>query len=299
MKNVFLFLTPTLIWGSTWFVIKFQVGDVDPMFSVAYRFCLAGLLMLIGSRIMGLNLKFSRKQHAYILLQGALLFSFNYLLVYNSELYLTSGLVGLMFSLLVFFNILSSRIFLKTPFEYKVIFGGVLGIVGTSLIFWKDISDFAFTDGRLLGMFFALAGTAVASLGNITSAYNQSKGIPVITSNAFGMAYGGLIMLSLGLITGKELTFIFETSYVASLLYLSVFGSIVAFGAYLTLVGNIGASKAAYVNLIGPVIALILSTIFEDYRWTITSFSGAALILIGNTIALRKRKKPKLVIAKG
>lgn len=299
MKNVFLFLTPTFIWGSTWFVIKFQVGDVDPMFSVAYRFCLAGLLMLIGSRIIGLNLKFSRKQHAYILLQGALLFSFNYLLVYNSELYLTSGLVGLMFSLLVFFNILSSRIFLKTPFDYKVIFGGILGIVGTALIFWKDISDFAFTDGRLLGMFFALAGTAVASLGNITSAYNQSKGIPVITSNAFGMAYGGLIMLSLGLITGKELTFIFETSYVASLLYLSVFGSIVAFGAYLTLVGNIGASKAAYVNLIGPVIALILSTIFEDYRWTFTSFSGAALILIGNTIALRKRKKPKLVIAKG
>ena len=267
------------------------------MYSVAYRFCLAGFLLLVGSKIAGLNLTFSLKQHKFILLQGALLFSFNYLLVYNSELYLTSGLVGLMFSLLVFFNILNSRIFLKTPFELKVIIGGMLGIVGTSLIFWKELMAFSFTDGRLTGMALAIGGTAVASLGNITSAYNQSKGIPVISSNAFGMAYGGILMLTLALLTGQPITFIFETSYIASLLYLAIFGSIIAFGTYLTLVGNIGASKAAYVNLIGPVIALALSTIFEDYQWTLTSFSGAALILIGNTIALRRKKRVQLALA--
>ena len=117
MKNVFLFLTPTFIWGSTWFVIKFQVGEVDPMFSVAFRFCLAGAIMLIIGKIIGLKLKLTPKQHAQILLQGVLLFCFNYLLVYNSELYLTSGLVGLMFSLLVFFNIINSRIFFKNTYR--------------------------------------------------------------------------------------------------------------------------------------------------------------------------------------
>ena len=152
MKNILLFLTPTLIWGSTWFVIKFQVGDVDPMYSVAYRFLLAGILMLSGCKIFGLKLSFSLKEHAFILLQGIFLFCFNYLMVYNSELYLTSGLVGLIFTLLVFFNLLNSRIFLKTPFQPRVIFGGLFGIAGTALIFRNDLLDFSFSDGNRIAL---------------------------------------------------------------------------------------------------------------------------------------------------
>ena len=125
MKNILLFITPVIIWGSTWYVITFQVGDVDPLFSVSYRFGLAGLLMLIITKALNMKLSFSKKEHAFILLQGLLLFGFNYWMMYSSELYLTSGLVGLIFSLLVFMNILNGRIFLKTPFELKVIIGGL------------------------------------------------------------------------------------------------------------------------------------------------------------------------------
>ena len=250
MKNVLLFLTPTLIWGSTWFVIKFQVGDVDPLFSVSYRFGIAGVIMLIVSKLWGLKLNFSFKEHRFILLQGLFLFGFNYWMVYTSELYLTSGLVGLVFSLLVFFNILNSRIFLKTPFELKVILGGFLGLAGTALVFWKDLSQFSVTDGKIIGLLLAITSTATASLGNIVSARNQKNGIPVISSNAFGMSYGALAMFLIAMISGKELSFEVNFSYIGSLLYLSILGSIVAFGAYLTLIGNIGASKAAYVNLI-------------------------------------------------
>ena len=123
MKNAFLFLVPTLIWGSTWYVIKFQVGDVDPILSVSYRFLLAGLLLLIGLRFSSHWRSFSIHEHRFIALQGLMLFGFNYWLIYMSELYLTSGLVGLIFSLLVFFNILNARILLKQAIESKVILG--------------------------------------------------------------------------------------------------------------------------------------------------------------------------------
>lgn len=291
MRNFLLFLTPTLIWGSTWYVIKFQVGDVDPMYSVAYRFLLAGLLMLSFAAIWKHKLRFSLKEHAFILLQGLFLFGFNYWLIYLSELYLTSGLVGLIFSLLVFFNIANGRIFLKAPIRPKVIAGAILGLVGTALIFWEDVSQFSFSDSRLVGIAFAMGGTLMASLGNITSARNQKMGIPVISSNAFGMTYGGLAMLLIALLSGKELSFIFSTEYMASLLYLSVFGSIIAFGAYLTLIGNIGADKAAYVGVVAPVIALTISTLLEDYHWTGYSLSGAVFILAGNVVAIYGGKK--------
>lgn len=291
MKNVLLFITPVLIWGSTWYVIKFQVGDVDPMFSVSYRFLLAGIIMLVVARFMKLKLDFTRKEHAFILLQGLLIFGINYWLIYMSELYLTSGLVGLIFSLLVFFNIINARIFLKNKLEFKVVLGGALGLFGTALVFWDDLKVFSFEDGKLLGMMLAIGGTLVASLGNITSARNTKAGIPVISCNAFGMTYGGGAMMIIALLSGKELSFIVSTEYIASLLYLAVFGSIIAFGAYLTLVGNIGAGKAAYVSLIAPVIALLISTLLEDYQWTGTSLTGAFLILTGNTIALYRSKK--------
>ena len=293
MKNILLFLTPVFIWGSTWFVIKFQVGDVDPMYSVSYRFGIAGIIMLIASKLLGLKLSFTKKEHAFILLQGLLLFGFNYWMVYQSELYLTSGLVGLIFSLIVFGNIINGRIFLGTPFEVKVIIGGFLGIIGTALIFWNDLSHFSFSDSKILGLALVIAGVFSASLGNITSARNQKKGIPVITSNAFGMTYGAIAMFTIAFASGKEVAFIPTFEYVGSLLYLSILGSIVAFGAYLTLVGNIGASKAAYVNLLSPVIALFLSTIFEDYQWSLLSLFGALFILIGNGIAIVFNRKPK------
>ena len=264
---------------------------MDAMLSVSYRFGIAGVLMLIVCSLWKMKMSFTGKEHQFILLQGLLIFGFNYWLVYTSELYLTSGLVGLIFSLLVFLNILNGRIFLKTPFENKVILGGFLGLIGTGMVFWKDLSHFSFTDGKIIGLCFAVGGTYLASLGNITSARNQKAGIPVIQSNAFGMVYGAIAMFVIAVILGKEIRFEVSQSYVLSLLYLAIFGSIIAFGAFMTLIGNIGASKAAYVSLIAPVIALTISTFLEDYTWTSISLSGAVMILVGNVVALRSSKK--------
>lgn len=290
MKNVFLFVVPTAIWGSTWLAIKFQLGDIDPIISVVYRFLIAGLLLLIYSKIKGVNLKFSKKVHYLMVLQGFLLFGINYWLVYVAEESVPSGLVAIIFSTIVFMNSINGKIFLKSQISNRVLIGGMLGIIGSGLLFYKELTSFTLSNKAGIAIGIAFISAYFASLGNIASAYNQKQKIPVMQSNGFAMIYGASIMFLVALILGKEFSFNFNLTYSLSLLYLSIFGSIIAFGAYLTLVGNIGADKAAYVAVIAPVIALILSTIFENYNWSLTSFFGSVVILAGNAIALTKRK---------
>jgi len=290
MKNTLLFIIVSLIWGSTWLVIKFQLGVVDPLLSIFYRFILAAAIIFVFSFLRRLNLKFSLKQHFYMALLGALLFGLNYWFVYLAELHLTSGVVAVVFSTIIIFNILFGALFLKSKIRWNVVFSAMLGFIGIALVFWDELLGFTFSSANSVAFMFALVGAISASLGNITSAYNQKNDLPVIQANAFGMLYGALIMLTLAFITGKPLTFDFSVSYVASLLYLAVFGSVVGFGSYLTLLGNIGADKAAYVTLVLPIIALLLSTIFEDYQWTALAMIGVVLITLGNILILRRKR---------
>lgn len=222
-------------------------------------------------------------------LQGILLFGFNYWCAYFSELYITSGLVAVIFSTLVFFNIFNNAVFLRSKIKPIVLLSALLGFSGIILIFMDEIINFSLTNTSSKGFLIALAGAFIASLGNITSAYNQKRRIPVIQANTYGMLYGAFVMLIIGLTIGKELTFDFSFAYITSLAYLSIFGSIIAFTTYLILLGNIGPDRAGYVTLLFPIIALLLSTIFENYEWYVTSATGIFLVLIGNIIIMRKR----------
>lgn len=291
MKNFILFSASAIIWGSTWLVIKFQLGLVDPIISVSYRFILASFILLLFCRISGLNLKYNVKEHLFIALQGFFLFGINYWLVYLAEVHLPSGLVAVIFSMIIFFNIFNGAIFIGSPIRVRVIAGAALGIVGIGLVFKQELLSFSLSSDNSLALVIAGLGALTASLGNITSVHNQKINLPVIQTNAFGMMYGALFMLIISLIMGKHFSFEISYAYIGSLLYLSIFGSIIAFTCYLTLLGKIGADKAAYVTLIVPVIALILSTIFEEYTWTLYAFIGVALILIGNMLVLIKVKR--------
>ena len=291
MKNFILFSASAIIWGSTWLAIKFQLGLVDPIISVSYRFILASFILLVFCRISGLNLKYNFKEHLFFALQGFFLFGINYWLVYLAEVHLPSGLVAVVFSMIIFFNIFNGAIFIGSPIRVRVIAGAALGIVGIGLVFKQELLSFSLSSDNSLALVIAGLGALTASLGNITSVHNQKIDLPVIQTNAFGMMYGALFMLIISLIMGKHFSFEISYAYISSLLYLSVFGSIIAFTCYLTLLGKIGADKAAYVTLIIPVIALILSTIFEEYTWTLYAFIGVALILIGNMLVLIKVKR--------
>ena len=289
LPNIILFLIPSLIWGSTWYVIKFQIGDTDPMFSVGYRFALAGGILMIYSKLARLNLKFSLKNHAFIALQGACLFGINYWLVYMAEEHLTSGLVAVIFVGLIFMNVLLSALFLQYPVRKNVIIGGLIGVVGIMLIFKDELRMFDFSDNNFVSFLFAVGSVLLASSGNILSAHNQKQKLPVIQTNAFGMLYGSIIVLSIAMLSGKTISIDLNFSYLSSLAYLSIFGSIVAFTAYLNLLGKIGPDRSGYISLVMPVIALVLSTIFENYQWTIYGFIGLLLILTGILLALQRK----------
>jgi len=293
MKNFILFSIPALIWGSTWLAIKYQLGVVDPLVSVSYRFLLAAIILFAYCSLTRMNLKYPVKQHFYIALQGLLLFGVNYWLVYLAEIHLESGLVAVLFSTIIFFNILNGTIFLKSKINLTVLLSSLMGFIGITLVFKDQLFGFTFSSEESSALLLAGVSVVTASFGNITSAYNQRNKLPVIQTNAFGMLYGSLLMLLLALVTGKSFNFNFSLRYIGSLIYLAIFGSIIAFSSYLTLLGKIGADKSAYVTLVFPIIALVLSTIFEGYLWDVYAIIGVILITLGNFMVLkRKRKNP-------
>ncbi len=289
MKNVFFYLATVIIWGSTWIGIKMQLGVVDPMVSVTYRFGLATFILLAWCKFRKLDMHYTAKQHLFMALQGMLLFGFNYLLFYIAELYINSGLAAVIFSTILLMNVVNSALFLKNPVESKVIVAGLFGLTGIVLVFQPEISSFSLENNGIRGILLCLAATFLASLGNITSAYNQKTNrLPIIQSNAIGMGYGSLTMLFVTIFSGKEFIIEMTPIYLGSLLYLAVFGSIIAFGCYLTLLGNIGAEKAAYSTLLFPIVALVIATVWDDYSWSISAGAGVLLILVGNMIMVHK-----------
>ena len=290
LKNIILFTISSLIWGSTWLAIKYQLGTVDPLVSVVYRFFLASVILLLYCRITSLNLKFLIKEHMYMALLGIFLFGTNYWLVYLAELHLPSGLVAVVFSSIIFLNIINGAIFLKSKIRLYVLYSALIGMIGIVLVFKEEVLFFSLSSENSFALLLAIIAAILASLGNIISAFVQKKNLPVIQTNAFAMFYGPFFMLLVCLVMGKSFSFEVSFTYIGSLLYLTIFGSIIAFSSYLTLLGNIGADKSAYVTLVIPVIALIFSTIFEDYHWNTFAIIGVILILLGNSIILKRRK---------
>lgn len=296
MNNLSLYLAAVLIWGSTWLAITFQLGKVPPEVSVAYRFALAGLVLLLWALIRRLPLRFSRKDHAWMALQGALLFGLNYVCVYLAETRISSGLVAVIFSLIVFLNIAGTRIFFGTPLVPATLLAAVFGVGGVALIFLPELRQPSRASGSMLGIVFAVVAVGSASLGNLVSARNQRRGLPVLQLNLYGMLYGAAFVGLYAWLAGRTFTFDASLTYVVSLAYLAIFGSVLAFGAYLTLVGRIGAERAGYTGAAIPIVALLLSVAFEGLRLHALELTGIALCIVGNVLALRKRapsaKKP-------
>ncbi|MBO3697412.1 DMT family transporter [Roseivirga sp. E12] len=289
-RQALLFGLPVLIWGSTWYAITFQLGTVDPLISVAYRFWASCILLLGFCLLTKRSLKFNLNQHLRMALQGALLFGFNYWLVYQAEELINSGLVAIGFSTIIFFNIIFGVLLLRQKVESKVIGGALLGLIGTSIIFWNEISQFEATQDGFLGVTLCVVSVMIASLGNITSAKNSSLKIPVVQATGFGMMYGAIIMTILAIVLGKPLEIDTGTGYLLSMGYLIVFGSIIAFVAYLTLISEIGPGKAAYSIVLVPLVAVTISTFLEDFQFTFFTGLGMVFLVSGNFFALKRKK---------
>jgi drug/metabolite transporter (DMT)-like permease len=286
MSNLSLYATAVIVWGSTWLLINYQIGVVAPEVSVVYRYAIAAVLLFAWSAARGLRLKFGLHAHVRFFLLGLLLFSFNYIATYSAQQHISSALNAVAFSTMMWMNVVNARLFLGTRIEPRLWFGAILGLIGITLLFWPQIQDISFNDKVFLGASLSLTGAFLASLGNIASKSAQQEGLPILASNAWGMAYGTLITALVA--WRRDLPFEVEWTftYISTLLYLAIFGSIVAFGAYLKLVGRIGPHKAGYAVVMFPVVAVILSTLFEGLRPDLNMLAGIALVLGGNVVIL-------------
>ena len=283
-NSLSLYLITVLIWGTSWYAIKFQLGVVAPEVSLFYRFGLASVLLIGFCLGTGRSLGLGFSGHMFVAAQGVFLFSLNYLVFYIATPMLVSGLIAVVFSSIILMNMVNGAIFLGKSVEPKVFVGALFGLTGITMVFWPEVSGNVDSPRIISGLLLSLLATYFASLGNILSARNQKKGIPVIQANALGMGYGALFMLIVSLARGLEFNFEWTQLYVGSLVYLSVFASILAFGAYLTLIGRIGADRAAYATVLFPIVALGISSVFESFSWTLLSLSGVACVLTGNLL---------------
>lgn len=282
-----LFLTATVIWGSTWLAITYQLGVVAPQVSVAYRFALAAACLAAWCAWRGQSLRFARRDHMFLAGMGATMFGLNYVCVYLAERYVTSGLVAVVFSTIVFMSPLAMRIAFGTALRLRTFVAAALGVSGVALLFLPELAAARQGGSAALGIAFGLLGTALATCGNLVAVRNHDRGLPTFPVTAWGMAYGAGVAALAALAAGVPWTFDPRPGYVLSLAYLAGFGSIAAFGAYLTLLKRVGMATAAFVGVATPVIAMGLSTFVEGYRWTWVGALGVVLSVAGNVIALR------------
>ncbi|GAA2657024.1 EamA family transporter [Streptomyces lunalinharesii] len=284
--NAVLYVVTVLIWGSTWLAIKGQLGDVHPTASIAYRFALAAVILLAWARLRGLPMRYPLRVHGQFVLMGGLMFSTNFVCFYFAEQYLTTGLVSIVFAMSLLVNMVFARVFFRRTIKAKMLVGGGIGLLGIGTVFWPEFQHFGLSSGSGQGILLSVAGTLVFCLGNVVSGKTQAAGVPVVQGTGYAMAYGALLMAPFAAFYGHGALFQPTLKYTGSLLYLAVFGSVVGFGAYLTLLGRIGGERAAYAMVLFPIVSLLLSTVFENFTWTGRDLAGVALILLGNAVML-------------
>jgi len=290
LTNLNLFVLCVAIWGSTWIAITFQLGRVAPEASVFYRFLLASLMVFAYCAARRMPLRYTAREHAWIALMGALMFSVSYIFVYYAEEHVVSGLVAVGYSASPLLGMLGMRLFFGTPMTRRVAVGSALGIVGIALVFWPEFGRVQGPGDFVLGAIFTAGAVLLSSFGSLVAHRNQQAHLPLWQSLAWGMLYGALFSLAWGLAGGKALTFEPTAAYVLSLLYLTVFGSIIAFAGYLTLLKRIGAARSGYIGVMVPIVALVISAAFESFRWHALTWAGIAISVAGNIVILREKR---------
>ena len=292
--NLSLYLLTVLIWGTTWIALKFQLGEVAIPLSIAYRFALAALVLFVLLLVSGRLQKLGRRGQWYCLLQGLCLFCLNFMCFYSASQWIPSGLVAVVFSTATLWNALNARLFFGRRLAANVLWGGLLGLGGLSLLFWPELADHAASRETVWGLGLALLGTLFFSAGNMLSSVQQQAGLRPLSTNAWGMLYGALILAGYCVLTDVPLSFDSSPRYLGSLLYLAIPGSVIGFTAYLTLVGRMGPERAAYCTVLFPLVALNISAVLEGYQWTLPGLLGLVLVMLGNVLVFRKPRSAQI-----
>ncbi|WP_145531852.1 DMT family transporter [Yersinia kristensenii] len=287
--NALLYLLVVLIWGTTWIAITLQQqGNVAITVSIFYRFALAAGVMMIFLLLVRRLRHLALRDHLFCVAQGFCVFAFNFYCFYHAAAYISSGLESVIFSMAVLFNAINGMIFFRQRLSPNLLPASILGMTGIVALFWHDLTATQIAPELLKGIGLSLLGTYGFSLGNMISSRHQRRGLDILSTNAYAMTYGAVLMGLFSLILHHSFTIELTSSYLGSLLYLAIFGSVIAFAAYFSLIGRIGASGAAYSTLLFPLVALTLSTFYEGYYWHLNAIIGLLLILLGNLVMFSK-----------
>jgi drug/metabolite transporter (DMT)-like permease len=290
LRLIVPFVLVTLIWSTTWIVIRDQLGIVPPSWSVTYRFASAAVAMWLWALATRQPLRLAPGGHPFALAFGIAMFVVNFNLVYRAEGYVTSGVVAVAFALIVVPNVLLGRIFLGQVATARFLLGSAIGVVGVALLFLHELEALAVPGGHAgLGIAMTLLAVFSASIGNVMQGSAAAKRQPLGATLAWGMLYGALANAVVAFILVGPPTIELRAGYLFGVAYLGVLGSMLAFQLYFALIREMGPARAGYINVLVPVIAMTLSSVFEGYRWTLLSVSGALLAILGLIVALKAR----------
>ncbi|WP_298306198.1 DMT family transporter [uncultured Erythrobacter sp.] len=294
LRVILPFVLTGTIWGSTWFVITGQIDGVPAAWSVFYRFALATPALFLVAFLMKRRLLLNRPEHRLAVLVGLFQFSGNFLFVYHAELYVTSGIVALMFGLMMVPNAMLGRFFLGERVPTGFMLGSCVAIVGvSSLLFheWNANPDAGVIGGNVgLGIALAMLGILSASVANVIQANPTGRAVPMVSLLAWAMLYGTIFDLGFAWLTAGPPPVPTETAYWGGIVYLALIGSVITFPLHYNLVREIGAGKTAYNAILTISVAMVISTVFEGYRWTGLTVGGMALAVLGMVIALRSKQ---------
>jgi drug/metabolite transporter (DMT)-like permease len=288
------FVVTALVWGSTWLVIKGQIGPVPPSWSVTWRFAGAALGMFALGLVRGdIRLGALVPERPVLIhagLIGVSLFCANFQFVYRAESHLTSGLVAVVFALLLLPNAVFSRIFLGTPVTRGFALGSAIALSGIVLLMIAEYRTAPAGSDVPLGA--AMTGLALlcASTGNVLQAAQVVRRVPAAMLLAWAFLIGAVVDFGVAWVLSGPPVFDWSPVYMGSVAYLALIGSVLTFPLYNLLLREMGPGRAAYNGVVVPVVAMLLSTVFEGYRWTGLNLGGAGLALIGLVVALRSRK---------
>ena len=291
-RNWQLFAVCVLVWGTTWHAITYQISDLAPEPGVALRFALAGATVLAFAAWRGDRLRLGAAAHAAMAVQGTFLYGVSYVCVYHAERFVASGLVAVGYSASPLITGIGAAALFGVAIGRRFVVGGLLGLAGVALIFWPEITRPADGAKGSWGALFTVASVLLSSVGSLAASRNRQRGVPLLPAMGFGMLYGALAAALVALALGRAFAWPGAPSWWLSMAWLAFAGSALAFACFLTLQDRLGPGPAGTIGVMTPLLALVVSLLFEGFRPDLLTGFGVALAVIGNAMMLLPAAAP-------
>ena len=289
-RSIAAFIFLALVWGSTWLVIKDQISAVPSAWSVVWRFVLAATAMFAFALLRSERLRLTGREQAVAIAMGFFQFSVNFQLIYKSEHFLTSGLVAVVFALMIVPNAVLARVVLGAALTRRFLAGSAIALAGIALLMLHEYRIAPPNSGVTTGVLLVTGAIFSVSIGNLLQATQTARGVPVVSLMAWGMIWGVLASGAYAIVSVGAPVLDPRPAYLAGIAYLGLVGSALTFPLYSQLIREWGPGPAAYNGVAVPVVAMILSTLFEGYQWSLLAGAGAVLAMVGLLVALSGRK---------